>query len=152
MSQYGEKAFTLFHEGYNCSQAVTAAFAREMGVSEEQALKLSVGFGGGMGRMREVCGAFSGMVLVLSGLYGSADPSRKTEMYAEIQALATRYKQENGGNSIICRELLGLDKPEGDPHASPRTDAYYKKRPCAELCRIAADELAEYIAAHPLEG
>ena len=127
MSQYGEKAFALFHEGYNCSQAVTAAFAREMGMSEEQALKLSVGFGGGMGRMREVCGAFSGMVLVLSGLYGSADPARKTEMYAEIQALAARYKQENGGNSIICRELLGLDKPEGDPHASPRTDAYYKK-------------------------
>ena len=152
MSQYGEKAFALFHEGYNCSQAVTAAFAGKMGMSEEQALKLSVGFGGGMGRMREVCGAFSGMVLVLSGLYGSADPSRKTEMYAEIQALAARYKQENGGNSIICRELLGLDKPEGDPHASPRTDAYYKKRPCAELCRIAAYELAEYIAAHPLEG
>ena len=152
MSQYGEKAFALFHEGYNCSQAVTAAFAREMGMSEEQALKLSVGFGGGMGRMREVCGAFSGMVLVLSGLYGSADPARKTEMYAEIQALAARYKQENGGNSIICRELLGLDKPEGDPHASPRTDAYYKKRPCAELCRIAADKLAEYIADHPLEG
>ena len=152
MSQYGEKAVALFHEGYNCSQAVTAAFAGEMGMSEEQALRLSVGFGGGMGRMREVCGAVSGVVLVLSGLYGSADPARKTEMYAEIQALAARYKQENGGNSIICRELLGLDKPEGDPHASPRTDAYYKKRPCAELCRIAADELAEYIAAHPLEG
>ena len=76
MSQYGEKAVALFHEGYNCGQAVTAAFAGEMGMSEEQALKLSVGFGGGMGRMREVCGAFSGMVLVLSGLYGSADPSR----------------------------------------------------------------------------
>lgn len=152
MSQYGEKALALFHQGYNCSQAVAGAFAQELGMSEEQVFKLSVGFGGGMGRMREVCGAFSGMVLVLSALYGSADPARKTEIYTEVQALAARYKAENGGHSIICRELLGLDRPEGDPHASPRTEAYYKKRPCAELCRIAADELADYIAAHPLEG
>ena len=147
-----EKAAELFVNGKNCAQAVAVAFCDVTGLEPELAAKLSSSFGGGMGRMREVCGAFSGMVLVLSGLYGSADPARKTEMYAEIQALAARYKQENGGNSIICRELLGLDKPEGDPHASPRTDAYYKKRPCAELCRIAADELAEYIAAHPLEG
>ena len=152
MSMYGDRAYAAFFKGYNCCQSVAVAFADEMGMTEKQALQLSAGFGGGFGRMREVCGAFSGMVLVLSSLYGCADPTRKTEIYSEIQALATRYKQENGGNSIICRELLGLDKPEGDPHASPRTDAYYKKRPCAELCRIAADELAEYIAAHPLEG
>lgn len=150
MSVYGEKAYQYFHRGYNCSQAVTAAFAAEMGLAEEQALRMAVGFGGGFGRMREVCGAFSGLTLVLGTLYGSPDPGRKTALYTEVQALAARYKAESGGNSIICRELLGLDKPEGSPIASPRTAEYYKKRPCDELCRLAADILADYIAAHPL--
>lgn len=149
MSVYGEKAIEYFHQGYNCSQAVAAAFAGEMGMTQTQVLKMTVGFGGGMGRMREVCGAFSGLVLVLGALYGSDDPAQKTALYTEVQALAERYKAENGG-SILCRELLGLAKPEGSPAASPRTAEYYKKRPCAELCRLAADILAEYIAAHPL--
>lgn len=150
MSAYGEKAYQTFHQGYNCSQSVAAAFAAEMGLTEAQALRMAVGFGGGMGRMREVCGAFSGLVLVLGTLYGSDDPARKTDLYTEVQALAARFKAENGGGSLICRELLGLSKPEGSPQASPRTAEYYKKRPCDELCRLAADLLAEYIAAHPL--
>ena len=139
-----------FKEGYNCSQAVFAAFSEEVGLPRQTALQLASGFGGGIGRMREVCGAFSGAVMALGALYGSDDPAHKTAVYAMVQELAAKFKAETG--SLICRELLGLDKPEGDPHASPRTDAYYKKRPCAELCRIAADELAEYIAAHPQEG
>jgi len=129
---------------------VALAFAEEMNMTEKQALKLAAGFGGGFGRMREVCGAFSGMVLVLGALYGSDDPSQKTALYTEVQALAARYKAENGGNSIICRELLGLAKAEGSPVASPRTPEYYKKRPCPELIRRAAEIMAEYIAAHPV--
>ncbi len=150
MSVYGDKAFEAFHKGYNCSQSVALAFAPEMGLSEEQALKMAAGFGGGFGRMREVCGAFSGLTLVLGALYGSDDPAQKTQIYTEVQALAEEYKQRSGGGSIICRELLGLSKPEGTPVASPRTAEYYQKRPCAELVRMAADLLAEYIKQHPL--
>lgn len=150
MSVYGDKAFEAFHKGYNCSQSVALAFAPEMGLSEEQALKMAAGFGGGFGRIREVCGAFSGLTLVLGALYGSDDPAQKTQIYTEVQALAEEYKQRSGGGSIICRELLGLSKPEGTPVASPRTAEYYQKRPCAELVRMAADLLAEYIKQHPL--
>ena len=121
-----------------------------MGMTEKQALQLSAGFGGGFGRMREVCGAFSGITLVLGALYGSDDPAQKTALYTEVQALAAEYKARNGRGSIICRELLGLQAAEGSPVASPRTPEYYKKRPCPELCRMAADILAEYIAAHPI--
>lgn len=150
MSVYGDKAFEAFHKGYNCSQSVAVAFAADMGLTEQQALQMAVGFGGGFGRMREVCGAFSGLTLVLGALYGSDDPAQKTQLYAEVQALAEEYKRRNGGGSIICRELLGLSRPEGSPVASPRTEEYYKKRPCAELVRLAADLMAEYIEQHPL--
>lgn len=150
MSVYGDKAFEAFHKGYNCSQSVALAFAPEMGLTEKQALRMAVGFGGGFGRMREVCGAFSGLTLVFGALYGSDDPAQKTQMYTEVQALAEEYKKRSGGNSIVCRELLGLTKPEGTPVASARTAEYYKKRPCAELVRMAADLLAEYMEQHPL--
>lgn len=150
MSVYGDKAFEAFHKGYNCSQAVALAFASKMGLTEKQALQMASGFGGGFGRMREVCGAFSGLTLVLGALYGSDDPAQKTKMYTEVQTLAEKYRQRNGGGSIICRELLGLSKAEGTPVASPRTAEYYKKRPCAELVRLAADLIAEYIEQHPL--
>lgn len=150
MSVYGDKAYEAFFKGYNCSQCVALAFAAEMGLTEEQALKMASGFGGGFGRMREVCGAFSGITLVLGALYGNTDPTQKTQTYTEIQALAKQYKQRNGGGSIVCRELLGLAKAEGSPVASPRTADYYKKRPCPELVRLAADIMAEYMEAHPL--
>ena len=150
MSIYGEKAYEAFFKGYNCSQCIALAFASEMGLTEEQALKLASGFGGGFGRMREVCGAFSGMTLVLGALYGNTAPAAKTQTDRAAQVWAEQYKQRNGGGSIICRELLGLTKAEGSPVASPRTDEYYKKRPCPELVRLAADLIAEYIEAHPL--
>lgn len=150
MSIHGDQAYNNFMKGYNCAQSVALAFSDEMNLTPEQALTMSAGFGGGVGRLREVCGAFSGIVLVLGALYGSPDPSQKTALYTEVQALAARYGEENGSGSIVCRELLGLAKAEGSPVASPRTPEYYKKRPCPELVRLAANILDEYIAAHPL--
>ena len=151
VSRYGDAAYEAFFKGYNCSQCVALAFAKEMKMTEEQALKMASGFGGGFGRLREVCGGFSGITLVLGVLYGSADPAKKTALYTDVQALAAEYKARNGGSSIICRELLGLQKAEGSPVASPRTPEYYKKRPCPELVRLAADIMAEYIEQYPLE-
>lgn len=147
MGKKGEEARALFMQGYNCSQSVAAAFCEEAGLDRDAMLRISVGLGGGMGRLREVCGAFSGMVLVLGMLYGDADPASKTVVYPIVQELAEGFKAENG--SIVCKELLGLAKPEGSPVPEPRTAGYYKKRPCAELVAQAADLLAEYIAANP---
>ena len=164
MGQYADKAVQLFQEGYNCSQAVFAAFADKYGIDRELALRLSASFGGGMGRMREVCGAVSGMLLTAgleTGAVEGSDREGKAANYKEVQALAEQFRKENG--SIICRELLGL-KPEGgktspvleggkassvseDAHMSPipeeRTEQYYKKRPCLELVRCAAEILEE---------
>ena len=115
------------------------------------ALRLSAGFGAGIGRMREVCGAFCGVVTVLSMVYADpADPKDKSRMYALVQEAAEQYRTRNGG-SIICRELLAKAgaAPAGGTAAEDRTADYYKKRPCPELCRICADLCAEFIAAHP---
>ena len=155
MSRHGELAGKYFTEGYNCSQSVAAAFAKEMNLDTDTVLKLSVGYGGGFGRMREVCGAFSGMVMVAGALYGETDPGSKSALYEKIQELAGEYKTENGRNSIICRELLGLDKDgnkeEVSPTASERTSEYYSKRPCAQLVEIAADIMERYIEEHPIK-
>ena len=146
-----EKAKALFMQGANCAQAVFGAFASECGITEEQALIMSSGFGGGVGRMREVCGAVSGMVLVLNMIYGSGDLSDKNAkdgQYARIQAVAGAFKEQCG--SIVCRELLGLDKKEATPGVSEeRTPAYYKKRPCAELVALAAEITEKYLADNP---
>lgn len=151
MSERGDKAFELFTSGYNCAQAVAGAFCDMLSMDMDTVTKLASGFGGGMGRMREVCGTFSGIVMVVSTLYGYSDPmdnATKTEVYARIQELAEQFRQDNG--SIICRELLGLSKPEGTPVPEQRTSEYYKKRPCPELCRYAADLLEKYIEQHPV--
>ena len=138
-----EKAMNLFKAGANCSQAVVGAFAEECGITIEEAMKLASGFGAGMGRMREVCGAVSGMVIVANLLYGSADlqdKKAKDEHYALIQKLADEFKKIN--SSIICRELLNLNKNENtSPVSEARTETYYKKRPCVELVGIAAEIL-----------
>ena len=100
----------LFEEGANCSQAVLCAFANECGLTEKDAMRIASGFGGGMGRMREICGAVSGMTLVANLLYGNTDPADKAAKdrhYARIQQLAKAFQEQNG--SIICRELLGLN-------------------------------------------
>ena len=151
MSKQGDAAYAWFLQGYNCSQSVVAAFAPQLGLTEEMALRLSAGFGAGIGRMREVCGAFCGVVTVLSMVYADpTDPKDKSRMYALVQQAAEQYRSRNGG-SIICRELLAKAgaAPAGGTAAEDRTADYYKKRPCPELCRIAADIMAEYIAAHP---
>lgn len=151
MSKQGDAAYAWFLKGYNCSQSVVAAFAPQLGLTEETALRLSAGFGAGIGRMREVCGAFCGVVTVLSMVYADpADPKDKSRMYALVQQAAEQYRSRNGG-SIICRELLAKAgaAPAGGTAAEDRTADYYKKRPCPELCRLCADLCTEFIAAHP---
>ena len=151
MSKQGDAAYAWFLQGYNCSQSVVAAFAPQLGLTEETALRLSAGFGAGIGRMREVCGAFCGVVTVLSMVYADpTDPKDKSRMYALVQEAAEQYRSRNGG-SIICRELLEKAgaAPAGGTAAEDRTADYYKKRPCPELCRLCADLCAEFIAAHP---
>lgn len=143
----GEAADRLFRMGYNCCQSVACAFAPEMGLPTETVARLACGFGGGIGRLRETCGAVSGMVLVAGMLRGYSDPGavdEKTESYALIQTLAAKFRAANG--SLICRELLGLDAvqtPDTPPQAEARTAEYYEKRPCPELCRMAAQILAD---------
>lgn len=152
MSKQGDAAYAWFLKGYNCSQSVVAAFAPQLGLTEEMALRLSAGFGAGIGRMREVCGAFCGVVTVLSMVYADpADPKDKSRMYALVQQTAEQYRSRNGGGSIICRELLAKAgaAPAGGTAAEDRTADYYKKRPCPELCRLCADLCTEFIAAHP---
>lgn len=151
MSKQGDAAYAWFLKGYNCSQSVVAAFAPQLGLTEEMALRLSAGFGAGIGRMREVCGAFCGVVTVLSMVYADpTDPKDKSRMYALVQQAAEQYRARNGG-SIICRELLAKAgaAPAGGTAAEERTAEYYKKRPCPELCHLCADLCAEFIAAHP---
>jgi C_GCAxxG_C_C family probable redox protein len=146
MSTHSDLAKELFNKGYNCSQSVFAAFCDETGLDFDTALKTASSFGGGMGRLREVCGAVSGMFMVVGMIYGYTDPSdkkSKAEHYKLIQALAKSFDNENG--SIICRELLGLSIKVDSPIPEDRTEQYYKKRPCAELVEHAAMILDEYI-------
>ena len=144
MSKYKEKAMALFKEGYNCAQSVFLAFNDVMGLDEKTALKLSSSFGGGIARLREVCGAVSGMCMVLGVLYGYDDPKdyeAKKAHYVLIREAADRFKAENG--SIICRDILGDPAHGGDP--TPRTESFYKKRPCAEYVGICAEIVENYI-------
>lgn len=146
-SEYAKKAMELFKEGYNCAQAVFLAFEDKYDMSHELALKMSSSFGGGMGRMREVCGAVSGMCMVAGAMYGYDSPTdneAKTEHYKRIQELAGIFREQNG--SIVCRELLGLAKKGADnPEPEKRTEEYYKKRPCVELVGMAAAIMENYI-------
>ena len=135
----------LFKEGYNCAQSVAAAFAADINMSQEDVLKISAPFGGGFGRLREVCGAVSGMMIVLGKLEGNseADDQKKKEIYEKAQFLINKFKEENG--SFICRELLNLDHKSDEPTPEKRTETYYKKRPCVEIVGIACDILEEYL-------
>lgn len=150
--KYARKAGEYFKEGYNCSQAVLLAFEDLYDVDAKTALRLSSSFGGGMGRLREVCGAVSGMLMVAGLLYGydgAKDYESKSEHYARVQELAKAYEQENG--SIVCRELLGLNQKRDESSPERRTEEYYKKRPCEQLVRIAAGIMEQYIEEHPIE-
>lgn len=149
-----EKARRLFKEGgYNCCQAVVLAYNDVFGLEDELAASLSSGFGGGMGRMREVCGAVSGIVMLAGLIRPASDPSVKnwrTANYALVQEMAGEFKEING--SIVCKELLGLvpmgsctPAPKESPEPSDRTPEYYKKRPCEEMVGIAARIVGEQI-------
>lgn len=144
-----DNAKQLFESGCNCCQAVFCAFLDETNLSKEDALRLSAGFGGGFGRLREVCGAVSGMTMVLSNKFASADPNNKEEkaaLYALIQKAAGEFREENG--SIVCRELLNLEEKSSVPVPEERTKEYYKKRPCSELVKCAAEIAEKYLSSN----
>lgn len=141
------RAEQLFMQGFNCSQSVVAAFADIYGYTEEQALRLSAGFGGGIGRMRLTCGAACGMFALAGMQCGSVTPGDregKSACYKVVQQLAARFEKEHG--SLVCSELLRLKK--GAPlsyEASERTAEYYKSRPCVNQIISAARIYAEYL-------
>ena len=139
-----EIAKNYFKEGYNCCQAVVLAFADEMGLEPKTALAIASSFGGGIGRMREVCGAVSGMCIVAGKLYGYTDPKAKSEKadhYKLIQQMAGEFEEKNG--SILCKVLTGIEK--GGHIPTERNKEFYQKRPCAELVADAAEIMEEVI-------
>ena len=147
---HGERAAELFLKGYNCAQSVAVAFCDVTGLEEKTAARMASSFGGGMGRLREVCGAVSGMLMVLSTLYGydtPGDDEAKKVLYTRVQALAGQFRDQVG--SIVCREIL--KNPPSDPTPSPRTEEYYQKRPCVRMVYTAARILEQFIAENPPE-
>ncbi len=139
-----------FLNGYSCAQAVLLAFSDLTGLDEKTALSVSSSFGGGMGRLREVCGAVSGMFMVAGMLYGGSttvSQEEKAAHYARIQALAARFREKNG--SYLCRELLSGVQTTSGSSPEVRTEEYYKKRPCKLLCGDAAEIMEQFIAENP---
>lgn len=141
------KAVELFKEGFNCSQSVVAAFADRYGFTREQALRMSASFGGGIGRMRETCGAACGMFLLAGLETGSTDGKDregKAANYALVQQLAEEFKERNG--ALRCADLLGLScKAPVVSTPEARTEQYYAKRPCAKIVEEAARIWTEYL-------
>ena len=148
---HGERAAELFLQGYNCAQAVAVAFCDVTGLEPDFTARMASSFGGGMGRMREVCGAVSGMLTVAGLVYGydiPGDDVSKKKHYALVQNLAGQFRQEVG--SIVCREIL--KNPPSDPNPTPRTAEFYAKRPCARMVILAGRILDAYMAENPPEG
>ena len=148
---HGERAAELFLQGYNCAQAVAVAFCDVTGLEPDFTARMASSFGGGMGRMREVCGAVSGMLMVAGLVYGydiPGDDVSKKKHYALVQNLAGQFRQEVG--SIVCREIL--KNPPSDPNPTPRTAEFYAKRPCARMVILAGRILDAYMAENPPEG
>ena len=143
---HAEQARALFLEGYNCAQAVFCAFADVTQLDRDAAARMASSFGGGMGRLREVCGTVSAALMVLGMVRGYSDPTdpeAKKAHYRLVQEYARRFKEKNG--TIICRELLaGVETTPGDePEA--RTPEYYARRPCPRLAYEAAEVLDEIL-------
>lgn len=146
MSEKEKRARELFRSGYNCAQSVFCTFCDETGMKFDDALKLSSSFGGGMGRLREVCGAVSAMFMIAGILYGYTSPNNdeiKGQHYTLIQELAEKFKQKY--DTIICRELLGLEEKQDSPIPSKRTQEYYENRPCENFIGFAAQIIEEMI-------
>ena len=145
---HAQYAAELFLNGYNCAQAVAVAFCDVTGMEPKATARLASSFGGGMGRMREVCGAVSGMLMVAGVLYGydaADDEDSKKAHYALVQNLAGQFRAQVG--SIVCREIL--KNPPSDPAPTPRTAEFYKMRPCARMVYLAAEILDQYITENP---
>lgn len=141
-------ARNYFLEGYNCSQSVFLAYSDLFPISPQVAATIAAPFGGGLGRLREVCGAVSGMAMCMGFLYPNDKPKdqvAKKANYTAVQEVAEAFRKENG--SIVCRELLGLTCSKEEPTPSERTTEYYKKRPCVELVGMAAKIVGEKINA-----
>ncbi len=145
-----KRAEELFMSGYNCAQSVFGAFSDVMGMDEKTALKISSAFGGGMGRLREVCGTCTGMFMVISVLYGydTVNDELKKELYRKVQELAGKFKDEYG--TIVCRELLKGLAVTSDYVPSPRTAEYYKIRPCVKFVSCAARLTEEFIKTYQI--
>ena len=149
MTKHEEKAKELFFQGFNCAQAVFCAFADELGIDERTAFALSAPFGGGMGRMRQVCGTLSGAFMVLGALYGGYPPGDrdgKASLYARVREIASGFEAESG--SILCAELLrahGLDPSPGGPPQERGKDFYIKRRVCVDSVALSARLLDEYL-------
>jgi len=141
-----DEAERLFRQGYNCSQSVFAAFADIVGMTIGQAAKLASPFGAGFGKMREVCGAVSGMTLLAGYLLGYTEPTDqagKKALYDKIQTMCRAFEETEG--SLICRELLGLKEGEDLSEPAVRTEEYYRSRPCVRVCRRAAQIAEQFI-------
>lgn len=153
MTDHSKKAGELFEKGYNCSQAVFVAFCDVTGLDEDFAARLASPFGGGMGRMREVCGAVSGMFMVLGALYGYGESdakSEKAELYKRVQELAAEFKKIHG--SIICREMLGEKQGKVGYIPESRSPEYYNARPCTRACMDCAMLLDRFIEENPINS
>lgn len=142
MSEKSERAKELFKSGYNCSQAVLGVFCEELGLDFNTAIKIASSFGGGMGRLREVCGTVTGMFMA-AGLAYSTPDNNKAEQYKIVQELARRFRDKNG--SIICKELLNGIENSTSPQPSERTETYYKKRPCMDLVADSVEIFEQYL-------
>ena len=142
-----ERAKEYFLQGYACSQAVALAFADLIGMNEGDIAKVTLPFGGGLGRLRLTCGAVSGMAFVVGALYAEVEntPENKKKVYAIVQKLCGEFQAQTG--SLICAELLqGMNVPvEIGGNADARTTEYYKKRSCADMVALAAGFLEKYI-------
>ena len=151
-----ERAVENFMAGYGCCQSVVAAFADLYGLDDTLAKKVAAGFGGGVGRMRMMCGAVSGIVMLIGldcGQTEGSDQEGKSACYKVVQELLAKSKQENG--SLICAEILGLkgyEKAVNSYQASPRTAEYYKTRPCVAKVESAARIFAEYLKTKQQNG
>jgi len=149
---HADKAASLFLAGYNCAQSVFGAFCDVTGMDMESAMRLSSSFGGGMGRMREVCGTVSAMLMVAGILWGYPDTGedgKKAAHYTRVQALAGQFREIHG--TIICRELIAGLKKDSSPIPEKRTEQYYRERPCVRFVRTAAEILDREIAAEAAE-
>ena len=146
MGERADRAYNYFMEGFTCAQSLFTAFADIFGIEKETALKLSAGLGGGVGRMREVCGVVTSASMIIGMMYGAtegSDRDSKAFTYEKVREFADSFKAIEG--TIMCRELLGLDKAEESHIPQERTAEYYASRPCPRITREAGEILEKMV-------